>query len=137
MLREAFDVAFSSVYRTAARDVEDQDDFLNAVAKIETEKSPEQMIEVFESIESTLKKDPPFEKGPRTIDIDILLSSKDEIRNTKYEIPHPRLHERRFVLEPLCELIDPESKHPTLNASYESFLKKTLDQDCEKLDIVL
>lgn len=141
MLRKHFsENIFSSVYQTAARDEEDQHDFLNAVAKIETEKTPEEIHTMTTKIENDLGKDPPYQKGPRTIDLDILLyestshavpAGRQESRVTSSEltIPHPRMHERRFVLEPLCELCDEQKWH--------DLLKKTANQDCRKTDLTL
>lgn len=141
MLRKNFAaIQFSSVYRTAAREVEDQDDFLNAVALVETDKSPEEIHAILQSIEESLGKAPPFRFGPRTIDLDFLLygnSIQPLTRNPPLVLPHPRMHERRFVLEPLCELIDLQSQHPVLKESWEKLLGKTLEQDCVLTEITL
>ncbi|OGJ59932.1 2-amino-4-hydroxy-6-hydroxymethyldihydropteridine diphosphokinase [Candidatus Peribacteria bacterium RIFCSPHIGHO2_01_FULL_55_13] len=141
LLREHFpDIEFSSVYRTAAREVEDQNDFLNTVATCDTQKSSEDIYRILQSIEQSLGKAPPFRFGPRTIDLDLLLhGNKSQIINSKSQIvlPHPRMHERRFVLEPLCELIDPQFKHPVIKQSWEYLLEKTLEQECVLTDIAL
>ena len=150
LLREHFsDIKFSSVYRTAAREVENQDDFLNAVAACNTEKSPEEIHGILKGIEESLGKDPPYRFGPRTIDLDLLLygnsqfpahrsfSGGGSILNSQLIIPHPRMHERRFVLEPLCELIDPHAKHSLLKQSWEDLLEKTLEQECVLTEIAL
>jgi 2-amino-4-hydroxy-6-hydroxymethyldihydropteridine diphosphokinase len=134
MLRKHFpDILFSGVYQTAARDVRDQDDFLNAVGKLETDLTPEELYAHLLTIENILKKNPPYSKGPRTIDLDILLygDTKYEIQNTKYSlhIPHPRMQDRRFVLEPLCELSD--------DPIWKRALQKTLNQSCQKIDLSL
>jgi len=134
MLRTDFpNIQFSHVYRSAARDVEDQDDFLNAIGKVETELTPEELYKTLHTIEVTLRKNPPYSKGPRTIDLDILLygDTQYKIHNTKYNliIPHPRMHERRFVLEPLCEL--------NTDPLWKNYLQETLDQDCQKTDLSL
>ena len=125
-------IVFSSVYKTAARDEENQDDFLNAVATFETEKSPEEIHETLKVIEEELGKDPPYKKGPRTIDLDILLykdPDNGQPTTDNLVIPHPRMHERRFVLEPLCELSSEQK--------WQDALKKTEDQQCEVTDIRL
>mgnify|MGYP001440915058 CR=1 FL=1 len=146
LLRKEFPgITFSSVYETAPRDVEDQAHFLNAMAKIETELSPEELFEKTQAIEQKLDKDPPYEKGPRTIDIDFLLyddailpSSEDwetyKLQTTNYKlvIPHPLMHDRRFVLAPLLELINGEEKHPVLGLSWRNLLKKNFDQACRQ-----
>ena len=134
MLRQHFqEIRFSHVYRSAARDEEDQDDFLNAVAQADTKLSPTEVYDVLAHIEQTLHKNPPYPKGPRTIDLDILLygNTKFKIQNSKFNllIPHPRMHERRFVLEPLCELHE--------DPQWKNYLQKTLDQDCQKTVISL
>lgn len=120
-------ITFSSVYHTAARDEEDQDDFLNAVAKIETDDAPFDISGKLKGVELELKKDPPYEKGPRTIDIDVLLYDDIKLDDEHLTIPHPRMTERRFVLEPLSEL----------EGSWNDALQKTLDQVCKKVRLDL
>ncbi len=135
LLRTEFpSIIFSSVYRSAARDRTDQDDFLNAVAKIETEKTPEELQTTLKTIETKLGKNPPYAKGPRTIDLDILLIPNSQLPtpNSQLIIPHPRMHERRFVLEPLCELLEGSSKD-----QWNALLMKNLDQTCERGNILL
>ena len=116
---------------------EDQAPFLNAVAKFETEESPEKVLKVLQSMEVKLKKNPPHKYGPRTIDLDLLLYGKEHIDQEGIEVPHPRMHERRFVLEPLCELIDPQKKHPQYGETWIELLTKNCDQECEKTAIPL
>jgi 2-amino-4-hydroxy-6-hydroxymethyldihydropteridine diphosphokinase len=141
MVRKHFpDILFSSVYRSAAREVETQEDFLNAVAVCDTEENPDDILSILQSIEQYLGKAPPYRFGPRTIDLDLLLyGDKSQIANYQSQIvlPHPRMYERRFVLEPLCELIDPRAKHPVLHASWEGLLEKTLEQQCVLTEIAL
>ncbi len=129
MLRESFDdVAFSPVYKTAPRDQEDQPDFLNAVARVETNLTLEKVFARTNSIEEHLGKRLPYPKGPRTIDIDILLYGNLVSDDSALTLPHPRLHERRFVLEPLCELLTTDETHPLLKISWRELLRKNLDQ---------
>lgn len=144
MLREQFPgITFSSVFETKAVDEEDQDDFLNCCARLETDLQPEELHEKLQAIELALGKDPPYRRGPRTIDIDILLCKKGENvecimpartrsdgQNAELTIPHPKIHERRFVLEPLCELIDSHTQHPVLKASFKELLQTVSDQKC-------
>ena len=113
--------------------MEDQDDFLNAVAVIQANEDPEAIFEHMKLIEKELQKDPPFRFGPRTIDLDLLLIENEIVETNELLVPHARMHERRFVLEPLCELIDPESEHPLLNETWEALLFKVQDQECEKV----
>ena len=92
----------------------DQPRFLNAAVALETELAPGALLELLLSIESELgrtRDGPRF--GPRTIDLDLLLYGDDTIDEPGLTIPHPRLHERPFVLEPLAEL-DPELTVPGL-----------------------
>jgi 2-amino-4-hydroxy-6-hydroxymethyldihydropteridine diphosphokinase len=138
MLRSHFsNIRFSSLYKSSAREVEDQDDFLNAVAACETEKSPEEVHSILKSIEESLGKAPPYRFGPRTIDLDLLLY-EDLIQpatiNPQLVLPHPRMHERRFVLEPLCELIDANPLHPILKQSWKELLEKVQNQECTKVN---
>lgn len=138
MLRKYFpDIRFSSVYKTKARDREDQPDFLNATATFESEESPPAIHEKLEAIERTLKKHLPFPKGPRTIDLDLLLYDNDVIHTPDLTVPHPRMHERRFVLEPLTELLDSEKKHPILGKTWGELQKAVLDQHIQRLMIHL
>lgn len=138
MLRHEYpSIRFSHVYRTKARDMAEQSDFLNAVAAFEKEESPLAIREKLAMIERTLKKHPPFPKGPRTIDLDFLLYGDEIINMQELIIPHPRMHERRFVLEPLTELLYPQAKHPEIGQTWEELLKKTLNQNAQKTHIQL
>ncbi|MDD5056152.1 MAG: 2-amino-4-hydroxy-6-hydroxymethyldihydropteridine diphosphokinase, partial [Candidatus Peribacteraceae bacterium] len=131
-----------------------QAEFLNAVGTFESEESPEAIKEMLESIESALGKSPPFRFGPRTIDLDILLfgelvlpdrstwmarkrSAISDQRSEILTIPHLKIDKRRFVLEPLLELIDPETIHPVLGKPLSQSLSGILDQTCERTTIVL
>jgi len=122
-------IRFSSVYRSAPQLVADQPAFLNAVARFETEEDPDTVFRKMQVIEQMLKKDVPYRYGPRTIDLDLLLYEDPKLDAPGIVLPHPKMEERRFVLEPLCELTDEPRWH--------EILKKTLDQPCEKTDIVL
>jgi 2-amino-4-hydroxy-6-hydroxymethyldihydropteridine diphosphokinase len=130
-------IKFSSVYKTAPRELVDQPDFLNAVGAIETETAPEKMYEALEVIEKALGKAQPERFGPRTIDLDLLLYSNQIIHLETLIIPHPRMHERRFVLEPLMELLDPNEKHPVLGMPWKKLLEETSNQRCERISTVL
>ena len=138
LLRTTFpSIRFSSVYRTKAMEVEAQDDFLNAVAQIETDHTPEEVFKLLQSIEQKLKKNAPFRYGPRTIDLDLLLYDDVRIDTPALTIPHLGMHGRRFVLEPLLELINPENHHPLLKKTWEELFSKVLDQKSKKVDILL
>ena len=103
---------------SALRDTEpvgylDQPRFLNGVVELETSLSPRALLDELLSIEREFGRDrstaPP--QGPRTLDLDLLLYGREAIHEPGLEVPHPRLHERAFVLEPLVEL-DPELEVP-------------------------
>lgn len=100
-------VAVSSLRETDPVGYEDQPRFLNGAAALRTELPSRGLLERMQAVERLLGRDrsgPRF--GPRTIDLDLLLHGDEQIDEPGLEIPHPRLHERLFVLEPLAELDD-------------------------------
>jgi 2-amino-4-hydroxy-6-hydroxymethyldihydropteridine diphosphokinase len=101
----------SSVYETEPRDVPDQPWFLNQVVEVETSLFPKQLLARLQKIEIGMGRIRMLAKGPRTVDIDILFYGNAIVSTPGLEIPHPRLADRRFVLEPLAELA-PELRHP-------------------------
>lgn len=103
--------AVSSYYNTAPVGYTEQPDFLNAAAEIKTTLSPYKLLQVCMGIEKELKRERIIRWGPRTIDLDILLYGDSIINGADLTIPHPRMHERNFVLEPLNE-IAPYAIHP-------------------------
>ena len=97
--------AVSSIYETAAKYVIDQPDFLNMVLVIETALTPIDLLIKCKEIEKRMGRDFTVKRfGPRVIDIDILFYGSEVIFYEDLVIPHPKIHERRFVLEPLYEL---------------------------------
>lgn len=107
-------VAVSSIRETDPVGVAEQPRFLNAAAAIETELEPRALLDLLLSIERELgrtRAGPRF--GPRTIDLDLLLYGDDVVDEPGLIVPHPRLHERRFALEPLAEL-DPDLAVPEI-----------------------
>ncbi len=103
----------SSVYRTEPVDVPDQPWFLNQVLEVRSSLDPQALLKLAKSIEVEMKRIPAVAKGPRTIDIDILLAGDLVIDTPGLVIPHPRLPRRNFVLVPLAE-IAPDVVHPVL-----------------------
>jgi 2-amino-4-hydroxy-6-hydroxymethyldihydropteridine diphosphokinase len=79
-------------------------DFVNAVAKIDTELQPEALLQALLNIELQFGRERPFKNAPRTLDLDLLLYDDLVHHSSTLELPHPRMHERTFVLEPLIEL---------------------------------
>ena len=106
--------AVSSLYSTEPVGFADQDWFLNGAVKIETELAPADLRSFLRSIEERLGKKSIRKNGPRTIDLDILFYGSRTINEADLTIPHPRLHERLFVLAPLGEIC-PDFVHPLLN----------------------
>jgi len=106
-------VAVSSFYETEPVDLHNQPWFLNCAVKFETEKMPRQLISAILNLEQSMGRQRKQKKGPRTIDIDILFFGSSIIDFPSLTVPHPRLHQRRFVLEPLAE-IAPDARHPVL-----------------------
>ena len=101
----------SPIYETEPVDYLNQRWFLNLVIEIETTLFPMQLLSRIQKIERELGRVRGVPKGPRIIDIDILLYGDAVVRTSKLEIPHPRMAERRFVLAPLADLA-PELRHP-------------------------
>lgn len=106
-------LAISSFYDTEPVGLTAQPWFLNCAVKLDTEKMPRQLISAILAFEQEMGRQRKQKNGPRSIDIDILLFGSSVIETTGLTVPHPRLHERRFVLEPLAE-IAPEARHPAL-----------------------
>lgn len=108
--------AVSSFYETEPVGTGPQPWFLNCAVKLETEKMPRQLIAAILNMEQSMGRQRRQEKAPRTIDVDILLFGSSIVELTSLTVPHPRLHERRFVLEPLAE-IAPDARHPVFKRS--------------------
>lgn len=117
----------SSIYETEPQDLKDQPWFLNQVIEIETDLSPAALLAVAQRIETDLGRERCIPKGPRTIDIDILLFGNEVIQTADLEIPHPRMAFRRFVLDPLAEL-SPNLLHPVSQQTIRELLAGTLSQ---------
>lgn len=94
----------SSVYETEPVDVQDQAWFLNCVVEVKTALSPAALLKALQEIEREQGREHVRPKGPRPIDLDILFYGDSVIGDENLVVPHPRLHQRRFVLEPLREL---------------------------------
>lgn len=126
--------ARSGFYETEPQDVKDQPWFLNMVACCETRYFPLQLLNVLQRIERELGRvrDPgAIRRGPRVIDIDILLYGTATLDTSQLTIPHPRMFERRFVLEPLLE-IAPDLKMPGTNKPLTSYLPAVSAQKLRK-----
>jgi len=103
----------------------EQDWFLNCVVEIETEIEPKQLLSCFKSIERKLGRAKNVKNGPRIIDIDILFYGNKIVTTKNLVIPHPLLHERLFVLQPMIDL-NPDFIHPVLKKSIQELYKNHL-----------
>ncbi|MBC7363444.1 MAG: 2-amino-4-hydroxy-6-hydroxymethyldihydropteridine diphosphokinase [Candidatus Aminicenantes bacterium] len=117
----------SSIYETEPVDFTDQPWFYNQVLEVETRLNPMAMLALVKDIELKMKRVPSVDKGPRTIDIDILLAEKNVVQTQKLIIPHPRLSLRNFVMIPLAE-IAPDFIHPLLHQPISALVQQTGDQ---------
>ena len=94
----------SSCYSSLPSGYKDQPDFINAVVLIETELSPHELLSELQTIEHLHKRERSFPNAPRTLDLDILLFGDIRLNSPELTIPHPRMHERAFVIFPLQEI---------------------------------
>jgi 2-amino-4-hydroxy-6-hydroxymethyldihydropteridine diphosphokinase len=108
----------SELRETAPVGVVDQPEFLNAALAIETSLAPRELLDVLLRVERELGRVREERWGPRTIDLDLLVYGDETVDEPGLRVPHPRLHERRFALEPLAEL-EPELQIPGLGAVSE------------------
>jgi 2-amino-4-hydroxy-6-hydroxymethyldihydropteridine diphosphokinase len=122
-------IRLSSIYETEAVEYENQPKFLNLVAELRgsTLPPPDQLLARLLRIEYALGRTRDIAKGPRTIDLDLLIFKDTRVDTEFLTLPHPRLQARRFVLVPLSELA-PGLVHPVLNQPIRELLEKTPDK---------
>lgn len=121
----------SSFYRTAPVGYADQPPFINAVARLDTDLPAETLLQELLAIETAAGRVRSFTNAPRTLDLDLLLYEDRVIDTPSLKVPHPRMHERRFVLEPLVELT-PDVVIPGRGAA-APMLAELQDQATERL----
>ncbi len=120
--------AVSRVYETAPWGYADQPDFLNMVLSGETDLSPRGLLAALKEVERDLGRRPTVRYGPRVIDLDILFYDRVCTSTPELTIPHPRLHERAFVLVPLAD-IAPDLIHPCLGRRVRDLLEMLPTED--------
>lgn len=118
-------VKTSDVYETEPVGTVKQDDFYNLAVYIETDLSAEELLKLINLIEQKLKRKRIIHWGPRTIDLDILYFNDENINNELLTVPHPEISNRRFVLEPLLDVLEDQTKR----VQVEAMLAKTPDKN--------
>lgn len=117
----------SPFYKTAPVDYLEQDWFVNAAVKVRTDLSPFGLLEQMQQIQrraGRLKDPIPF--GPRIVDLDIIFYDDAVIETAELVVPHPRMHKRAFVLQPICD-IDPQLVHPVMGLQVKDLLSELDD----------
>lgn len=133
IIRNSFTPArFSHVYETEPVDLKEQPWFLNQVAEVRTELTPGILLEWVRLLEKGMGRQRAVPKGPRTMDVDILLYDDLRLETVDLSLPHPRLHQRRHVLVPLAELAA-EVMIPGCRLTVSEALKKVEDRSEVKL----
>lgn len=119
--------ACSRFYKTEPVDYLDQDWFVNAAVRIITRRDAHALLGVLKAIQRQAgRRDGPVRFGPRIIDLDIIFYGETVMATPELVIPHPRMHKRRFVLQPICD-IDPAIVHPVLKENVRTLLDRLVD----------
>jgi len=124
-------VARSSLWRSAPEGYADQPDFINAVAQVDSGLTADQLLDELLRVESAHGRLRSFANAPRTLDLDLLLYGDEACATPRLTLPHPRMHERAFVLKPLLE-IAPDAMIPGRGPA-AACLGMLAGQDCEKV----
>ncbi len=128
-------VRSSSFYRTSPVDYKDQDWFVNLVVEIKTTLNPFDLLERIKGVEKAMgRKTSTVRFGPRVLDLDIIFFDDQVIQTDTLEIPHPRMHKRRFVLKPICD-IEPSMMHPLLGKDMRSLLASLQNSEQKVMEI--
>jgi 2-amino-4-hydroxy-6-hydroxymethyldihydropteridine diphosphokinase len=121
----------SSLYRTAPVGFAAQPDFVNAVAAVETSLNAHELLHALQALEAAHQRRRSFANAPRTLDLDLLLFGDERIADAELVVPHPRMHERAFVLAPLAE-VAPDALIPGRGAARD-LLERCRDQKVERI----
>jgi 2-amino-4-hydroxy-6-hydroxymethyldihydropteridine diphosphokinase len=122
LLREkVYDITVAPLYETKPRYFEDQQNFLNTVVRGFTDLHPRELLQFTKTVQQQVGRLERFRNGPREIDIDILFYDNKVYKDEELEIPHPRLQERDFVLQPFAD-INPDFLHPVLKQTIKELL---------------
>lgn len=121
----------SSIYRSAPLGYADQPEYVNAVVQLETDLPPQRLLAELQAIENAHGRQRSFANAPRTLDLDLLMVGDLEIDSPSLQLPHPRMHERAFVLVPLVE-IAPQAVVPGRGPAVE-LLGKCVHQSVERI----
>jgi len=121
----------SSIYLTQPVEFLEQNWFYNLVIEAEAKFQPFELLNLIKEIEKEMGRKTAIEKGPRNIDIDIILAEERIIKSEKLRIPHPKMHLRNFVLAPLNE-ISPDVIHPELNKNIKTLFAQSQDNSVVK-----
>lgn len=127
-------VGQSAFYESEPVDYTEQDWFLNAALKIETNLDPLSLLDKLQGIQRSFgRKEGGVRFGPRVLDLDIIFYGERIINSDRLVVPHPRAHKRRFVLQPICD-IDPTVVHPLLRESAKNLLNQ-LNEEGQRLKL--
>jgi len=130
--RNVVEKVWSRFYKTEPVDYKNQDWFVNVVVKVETTLAPFELLKRLKSIEREAGRvDGAIRFGPRVLDLDIILYDDLVTNSSELVVPHPRMHKRRFVLKPICD-IDPTIVHPVLKKEMQALLD-VLDENDQRI----
>lgn len=121
----------SSVYETEPVGYARQDNFYNCVVYVVSKFEPNEMLGICLGIEAGFGRERGLKNGPRILDIDVIFADNQKIKTRNLEVPHPRYHERRFVLEPLLEIF-PDGK--VFGTEFKHYISKIEGQEIKKLN---
>lgn len=136
LARQVRITAVSPVYATPPWGYADQPAFLNAVAGLAIDREAEALLDLLQAAEHACQRVRTMPNGPRTLDLDLLLFGDAIIDTDRLQVPHPRLHERGFVLVPLCD-VAPDGRHPLLHKSMRELLQGVSREGIERTGLDL